>query len=285
MENINFLEFYEILETVNKPARTDRTASYKINRIKSYLDEDLSKYRLNEKISKDNYFYWFEHIDIDVSQPITIISSHLDNVFNVTFERICPSNIEGEEHRELLGTFDNSINNTILIYMACAKLLDKNTVIVFTDREEIGLHGAYSLGDRLSKFPNNYKYEIEKIITLDVTTPLRHTDKYTSIDVHSGVTIENFNDEAMSYFSNNEFFGLDMRRYISKSLPDESYAYMKFNHKKIKPFKNTPIFSLCSIVYPDPDILYRSFYMHSEQGCRIKWQTIKDTMEILFTMA
>lgn len=281
MININFNDFYKILEKINVQASSTIASLLKAQTIKDLLNQNNSNYNFNERISKEDYFYWFEHKDVDYSQPITIISSHLDTVFDITYERICPQAIDGDENKEIIGTFDNSINNAILIYMALNNLLDSNTILVFTDKEEIGLHGAYKLGDILCKFPNKYKFELEKIITMDVTTPIRSTDKYTSIDVHSGITFENFNDEAMSFFSENEFFNIDNRRFIGKSLPDESYAYMKFNHKGMKPFKNTIIFSLCTIVYPDPDIVYKKYYMHSEQGCRIKWKTIIEAIKFL----
>lgn len=192
------------------------------------------------------------------NRPVILISSHIDCVYDRLF---C------EEHEDgtLLGTFDNSLTNSCLLYDMLADRLDDNVVIALTGDEEKDSKGAYEVMRMLRR----QKTQIAFCFVLDVTEEgwlekCHYTlENDLGIDLETGYEIiRAAKDWGQPYV------------FVHDAEQDESWDYDE---------EDIPSLSLCCPIYGD---------MHSNQGCLARkesltvysdaivkfTQTVKDTI-------
>ena len=107
-----------------------------------------------------------------INDPLVVISTHIDCEKGITQ---CFSKEYNEEC--IIGTYDNSITNTAILYHMLHSDMPDNVVIAFTGDEEVSCKGAAELSSFLNP------YDVSVIIVLDVT--------YCGWETKAEFTVEN----------------------------------------------------------------------------------------------
>ncbi|MBQ6774571.1 MAG: hypothetical protein IJP48_11010 [Synergistaceae bacterium] len=203
------------------------------------------------KINSTGLFHLYASRNLNKSEPVIIVSSHID-----CEEEMTKCFYRHERENMLLGTFDNAITNASALYVMKNCVLPDNVIFAFTGDEESDMQGVYSL----KKYLVREKIHVERVIVLDVTD--MGWDRSADFTIENDFQSEEFGrrliDSAMT--SNYEWFYvpydiMNIPGYIKPSRiiresseEDESWYYSKFNIE---------CFSLCIPVFGD---------MHSNEG-------------------
>lgn len=174
------------------------------------------------------------------NRPVILISSHIDCVYDRLF---C------EEHEDgtLLGTFDNSLTNSCLLYDMLADRLDDNVVIAFTGDEEEDSKGAYEVMRMLRR----QKTQIAFCFVLDVTEEGWQEKCHYTIENDLGIDLETGYEiiRAAKDWEQPYVF-------VHDAEPDESWDYDE---------EDIPCLTLCCPIYGD---------MHSNKGCLARKESL-----------
>lgn len=117
-----------------------------------------SNYSLSDKLPLA--FLW-KHRDFNPEQSAILLSSHIDSLYDNYHCSI-------QEQDLLLGTFDNSITNAVLVHLMVAKKLPPQVLVAFTGDEEDQSRGADQIVSALGS-SNGVDIRPEFVIVLDVT--------------------------------------------------------------------------------------------------------------------
>lgn len=243
----------------------DKNESQRVEVIKEKLKN--SKYN----ITIGEIFLLYHKKDLaEYKDDVVLVSTHIDckkpsgdEGITICFSKLISDNL-------LLGTYDNSITNTAILYLMMNDKLPENVIVAFTGDEEEDSNGAIK--------DNNINF---KCIVLDVTD--------AGWDEQVDFTIENnfWGDEMgkrvintvkkEKIFSNWVFVPEELNNvpdyvenefvYHTKSEQDESWDY---DEKKVK------CFSLCIPVYGE---------MHSDDGVFARVENFEKYTEVLQSLA
>lgn len=258
--------FFSILEAVNQSS-TDDGSNFIDSRRKDAIRTLLAN-GCYVPIKEDGISLIYRHAESQ-SGPSILISSHIDSLY-------------GYHHHshwnefELLGTFDNSISNAMLIDLMKSDKLPPNVFVAFTGDEEDSSRGAdETINHFRHQLPSVYE-NIELVVVMDVTA-----EGYGKFDY----TIENFFNEnsPLSHsklrFSSKSAFKLYLQQKIpnhsNKTLfipdqnagPDESWQYDEHDLN---------CFSLCLPTKPHSDNEDQDIgsWMHDDKGILVKTSSI-----------
>ncbi len=201
---------------------------------------------------------------------LILISCHMDSLYTKHFQRKYNS-------QELLGTFDNSICNAIIIKLMQEDALPSSVLVSFTGDEETKSKETNSkFGGAAETFQYFSKQKRpELVITLDVTDkgyssePFTIENYYASINNQTGLRLK---------FRNNEDFNVYLKAIlgniflsIENALPDESHYYAK---------QDVNCFSLCIPTAHHPHVDTND-WMHSDKGILVKEKSISEYSQVL----
>jgi hypothetical protein len=110
----------------------------------------------------------WRHRDFDPSQPMLLVSSHIDSLYT-HYHASCSDGI-------LLGTFDNSITNAIVIDRMLGGHLHPQVLVAFTGDEEDSSRGADHVMQLLQSCGPLHP---EFVVVLDVTEEAYDTHAFT----------------------------------------------------------------------------------------------------------
>ena len=186
-----------------------------------------------------------------------VISSHADSNFEHHSHRLI------EDTNELIGTFDNSITNAVLVQILLEDRLPAEVLVAFTGDEENESRGAADLVKHLEEQGHSPKV----VIVLDITD---HTF------YGSPFTVENWFPNGNCGLSQDE---VGFRNFLvdafdspvptvhhNEAMPDESWRYEE---------EGVHVFSLCIPTAPG-NINSKHDWMHDESGVRVKLNLIPD---------
>jgi hypothetical protein len=206
-----------------------------------------------------------------------LISCHIDSLYEKYF-------YEEYSDSEIIGSFDNSICNAIILKLMTEKVLPVNVIVAFTGNEENDCKGV---DDTVNYLMSKKKLwdDLELVISLDVTS-----EGYKN---HS-FTIENFfidsspSDHSKLHFNTKD----DFKKYLEKVLKvffpnrniqfipddkadaDESWQYDEY-------CLNCFSFCIPSKPHPDNEDSETSDWMHHNKGIIIKKKSIKEYSKTL----
>ena len=167
--NLNLCEILKGVCVLNKDNGREFTNTARLDFISEFLRD--SRYT---KINSSGLFHLYASHNLNKSQPVVIVSSHVDCEEEMTK---CFMRPEGENM--LLGTFDNAITNAAALYVMKNCVLPDNVVFAFTGDAERDFQGMYSL----AKYLVSEKIKIRRAIVIDAT--------YAGWDEAADFTIEN----------------------------------------------------------------------------------------------
>lgn len=183
------------------------------------------------KVAQGNLFHLYARRELHPDDEVTLISSHVDCVYNHLYCRA-----EGEM---LQGTFDNSLTNASVVRAMLSGMLADNVVVAFTGDEEKNCGGAKSVVEYLSSVGCGVHF----VMVTDVTNVgWEHGLSFTiendrNIDILTAHTIV----EDMKCFAGQYGFA-------HAAMPDETWLYGEYG---------LPCLTLCLPVGGD---------MHSDSG-------------------
>lgn len=254
---IEIEEIEKILSQVNVPSKDDGRRFINLRRL-NFIKNLLNKGNFG-LLKKLNLSLIYKHKKYSKTEPAILISCHIDALYSKYFYK-------KYRNTELLGTFDNSICNAILLYLMVKDELPPNILIAFTGDEEGNSKGAKETADYLGE--NGYKPSMA--IVLDITG--EGYDKYS-------FTIENY-------------FPKELKGYLKKLLKD--YRILRFissddadeDESRIYASYNINCFSFCFPARPHPDNEDENsdVWMHSDKGILIKKHSIKSYTEALLKL-
>ena len=203
----------------------------------------------------------FRRPGFDPKSPFVLVSSHVDSLYGNYFSKI--------KQHEILGTFDNSATNAVLVDAMVEGILPEQVLITFTGNEEAESRGADQTLEYLNR--NNSLRKLEMVVTLDLT------EEY--FDQHD-VTVENYFVKSDNAGSSLAFARKkDLRKLLETMLPDcgvikngdpdESWRYDDHN---------VNCFSLClpcRILGDD---------MHDDRGVAVKLDACRNYRDALETV-
>ena len=245
-------QFLSILDQVNLPCRDDQTRfvdTTRLDGIAKHLRDGGSPWGLR---FSGPLFRIYARSGAQPDLDPVVISSHADSNYGVHHH----GQVEGTT--ELLGTFDNSITNAVLVGLMLEDQVPPGCLVAFTGDEENDSEGAAGVMACLRKGG----MEPRAVIVLDITD-----------DRHYGhpCTLENyFAKQRGSLPRAEEGFleylqsGLEARAphvHHDEAWPDESWRYEE---------EDVPVFSLCVPTrqarpgHPWDD------WMHSDEGVRVR---------------
>ena len=248
--------FDTILEKVNVESSDNGTKFIVVtrkNNIKALLNN--STYNV---ISETGLSLIYAKKDYTDQAGLILISCHMDSVYTKHFQRKYNS-------QELLGTFDNSICNAIIIKLMQEDALSSSVLVSFTGNEESGgkFGGAAETFQYLSK-----QQRLELVITLDVTAEGYSSEHFT---IENYYACKNNKTSLRLVFKDNEDFRVDIEAMLDNTFlsienawPDESHYYAK---------QDVNCFSLCIPTAFHVDI---EDWMHSNEGILVKEKSISE---------
>lgn len=273
-EKINGL--IKLLNKINVVSIDDGKRFTNLTRINNiYESLKDSNYNL---FYKGRLSYLWKHNDFDEKHPVILISCHADSIYNNHFSQI-------KDEVSLLGTFDNSINNAILVLLMLNNLLHPNVLISFTGDEENNSKGAKETSKTLINDFYSIWENLEIVISLDVTG--EGYDKFNfSIEnwfvkkesiKKSEIFFEKkkiFKKYLRTIFDEKEYKILFISDNDDRAAEDESWEYDEFDLN---------CFSLClpTIFHPDNASLPQEDWMHDDKGILIQTESINCFIEAI----
>ena len=166
------------------------------------------------------------------NQPVTLISSHVDCVYDRLF-------CEEAEDGIMKGTFDNSLTNACVLYDMIQGNLNENVVVAFTGDEEEESGGAYEV----MRVMRQWGVQITLAIVLDITEEGWKEQYHFTVENDLGIDIMTAHRIVSLLEKYESLYG-----YTHDAEPDESYDYDE---------EDIACFTLCIPTYGD---------MHGEEG-------------------
>lgn len=248
----------EILTNVNVPCKDNGKAFTILDRpnfIKYFLQN--SNFILLKEL---NLSLIYQHKNCLKTDPFFLISCHIDSVYSNFFYKEYSDS-------ELIGTFDNSICNAILLNIMERDLLPKNGIIAFTGDEENYGEGA----NQTAEFLKNNNYEVSIVIVLDITGEGYEKYSFTIenyyVSKNSKVKLPFNTREEMKDYLRNAFSNYKDVKFVANADPDETIEYLENDLCSLT-------FCLPSKPHPDNKNTDSSYWMHSDKGILIKKKSI-----------
>lgn len=199
-----------------------------------------------------------------------IISNHIDSVYPNHFHR-------WHNDTEMLGTFDNSVCNAVIVYLMKNKRLPANALVAFTGDEEAKSRGALEAVNFL-RLELNLLDRVELVVVLDVTAEAYSTHSFTIENYQrrkshpNGVKLRFRSDRELkeylrSKLSTRELFFLS----TEEAAPDESDVYRRFG-------LNCMTFCLPVRPLPENSHLEEVAWMHHPKGILVNKDSIVEYM-------
>ena len=165
----NKYDLMSILSKVNVMSQDNEVKFIKLSRLKAInklLTTTQSPYIKERKeglsiIYRHKEFPWPPSVKSKAKGHFLIISSHIDSLYPRHFTK-------DYSKTELLGTFDNSITNAVILFLMVNRKLPKNILVAFTGDEENEGKGAKETAVFLTEQDGIQSY-FEFAITLDVS--------------------------------------------------------------------------------------------------------------------
>lgn len=267
--------FYSLLEKINCPsADNGKYFTKPMRRIAIY---DLLRYSKYKTIKYSGLSLIYQARDY-LLMPTVLISCHIDSLY--TFHHF-----QSFSDSELLGTFDNSILNTLLVDLMLKERLPANAIIAFTGNGEEDSQGAIETIEFLMEKHHPIWQRLEMVIVLDITSE--------GYDSHA-FTLENYfiekqplSDTCLRFNAKKE-----LKQYLRKLLntysnllfiksdkagADESWDYHKYDLN---------CFSLCLPARPHPAMEKEDVdeWMHSDHGIIVKKRSLDEYARALVTL-
>lgn len=269
-ELIKLLSIINVTSIDNGKIFTDLT---KINNINNILK--TSNYKL---LHEGNLCYIWEHKKFNKNLPVILVSCHADSIYkNHSFSI--------NDDKTILGTFDNSINNAILVLLMMNNLLHSNVLITFTGDEEEDSKGAAETVYFLSNNDVSKWEDLVTVISLDVTGE--------GYDTHD-FSIENWFiekkpiKEPKTLFKKKKHY----KKYLESIFHEEKYKILYIGDKDERAAEDESweydehdlnCFSLClpSLFHPENKHLPQEDWMHNDKGILIKIASINCFIETI----
>ncbi|MCX7878437.1 MAG: hypothetical protein N2510_07340 [Ignavibacteria bacterium] len=258
----------EILKVINCSCKNNGIFSEqeKVLKIKDTL---AGQYLL---INQGNQFLLYSHKDFDQTEPFILVSSHIDEEYPEYF-------LSDFNKKQIIGTFDNSICNAVLIYLIKSGKLPPNVLITFTGREEEDSEGARETMNYIKSI-DNLRNNLGLVIVMDVTV-----DKYYKYPY----TIENYFIKNGLFKSRKEF-----KKYCRRILDDEKIKFVNDDKAEIDESweydeHDLNCFSFCLPAKPHPETEESDDWMHKSEGIIIKeksvWKYTKSLLKIITSVS
>lgn len=267
--------FFSLLEKINCPSADNGeyfTDPMRRNAILDLLCD--SNYKL---IKHSGLSLIYQARDYSL-MPTVLISCHIDSLYS-------HHHFQSLSDLELLGTFDNSILNTLLVDLMLKNSLPANVMIAFTGNEEEDSLGADETIDFLMEKHEPIWQRLEMVIVLDITSE--------GYDSHA-FTLENYFIEKQPLPDNCLHFNAksDLKQYLRELLhnysnlffinsdeagADESWDYHEYDLN---------CFSLCLPSRPHPAMEKKDVdeWMHSDHGIIVKKESVDEYAQALVTL-
>jgi len=267
--------FPEILNSVNSSS-IDNGAQFIDPTRKQAIIQLLADSNYN-LIKQDGLSIIYKHKHAAI-KPAILISCHIDSLYTAHFHR-------KYNDAEILGTFDNSICNALLVDMMSRDLLPSNVIIAFTGNEEHECLGVNDTIHFLMEHDSHIWDHLALVITLDITS-----DGY---EMHN-FTVENYfieeeplNQSGLHFESEKQF-----KNYLKQKLnsykevlfinsqqagPDESWEYDEYDLN---------CFSFCLPTRPIDALRSAEVHewMHNDKGIVIKEESIVEYPKALLKL-
>ena len=112
----------------------------------------------------------WQHPDFDPALPLVLVSSHIDSLYT-NYHASC-------NNGTLLGTFDNSVTNAVILSLIMENRLPRQVLVAFTGDEENDSRGADQVMDILqSTSPNPIHPGM--VVVLDITEESYENHSFT----------------------------------------------------------------------------------------------------------
>jgi hypothetical protein len=251
-------QILSILDEVNLPSRDDQTRfvdTTRLDGIAKCLGDGGSPWAL--RFSGPLFRIYGRSGVQPVPDPV-VISSHADSNYGVHQH----GQVEGTQ--ELLGTFDNSITNAVLVGLMLEDRLPPGCLVAFTGDEENDSEGAAGVMACL----RGEGMEPRAVIVLDITD-----------DRHYGhpCTLENYFAKHRGALPATEEGFLECLQaaleariphvHHDDAWPDESWRYEE---------EDVPVFSLCVPTRPARPGHPGDGWMHLDEGVRVRADLIPE---------
>ena len=112
----------------------------------------------------------WQHPEFDPALALVLVSSHIDSLYT-KYHASCDSGI-------LLGTFDNSVTNAVILSLILENRLPQQVLVAFTGDEEDESRGADQVIDILQNAPPNPIHP-EMVVVLDITEESYDSHSFT----------------------------------------------------------------------------------------------------------
>ena len=112
----------------------------------------------------------WQHPDFDPALALVLVSSHIDSHYT-NYHASCDDSI-------LLGTFDNSVTNAVILSLILENRLPQQVLVAFTGDEEDESRGADQVIDMLRNAPPKPIHP-EMVVVLDITEESYDSHSFT----------------------------------------------------------------------------------------------------------
>jgi len=112
----------------------------------------------------------WQHPGFVPALPLVLVSSHIDSLYT-NYHASCDDGI-------LLGTFDNSVTNAVILSLILENRLPQQVLVAFTGDEEDESRGADQVIDILQNAPPNAIHP-EMVVVLDITEESYDSHSFT----------------------------------------------------------------------------------------------------------
>lgn len=112
----------------------------------------------------------WRHPDFDPALPLVLVSSHIDSLYT-NYHASCDNGI-------LLGTFDNSVTNAVILSLILEGRFPQQVLVAFTGDEENDSRGADQVMDIIGSISPNSIHP-EMVVVLDITEESYESHSFT----------------------------------------------------------------------------------------------------------
>ena len=190
-----------------------------------------------------------------------LVSSHADSNYDSHFH------LKIEESHELLGTFDNSITNALVLKMMLDDRLHPDVLVAFTGDEEEESRGAVEVISRLEnmgQFPKT-------VIVLDVTDNRHYGKPFTIENYFANGYVLPRTESGFLKLLLNAFENPPPVIHHDEAYPDESWVYEE---------ENVHVVSFCVPTFPkNSGSLNLEDWMHNHNGIRVRFDLFEGYMD------
>jgi hypothetical protein len=273
-------QWTELLDSVNVPSADNGeffTRRDRLDQIQQHLEG--SPWGC---VHQSALFFLYAHHSYIPGQPWLLLSSHIDALYKQCSHQ--------SREKEWLGTFDNSLTNTLVLEAMLNQTLPPNTLVVFTGDEEDEGRGVQQVMEHLL-YRREWWESLQMVITLDLTA--EGFERWAFVLENYFVPDEDSTlCEALKFDSEEDFRGslqalLEEKYYNADpefgefgfvhsddAGPDESWEYDEYDQL---------CFSLCLPCAPAPSLQHEEIevWMHHDHGLRVRTEDVERYREAL----